>query len=188
MAKLEAVVLEANPQLAEVFSKVEASRGWVSNLMRTVAHTPQGLQHYSRLGHYARYDSDLTEIQRELSVVTTVRGVRYGWVHHGGLARQLGITSGQLAEIEAGRVPADLPVSEQALVRFVLAFASFKGVPQATLDALREHFSARQIVDISLISAYYLAAGAIITGFGVELEGPEILQIELDWQSSRMAG
>lgn len=188
MAKLEDVDLKANPELADVFAKVEASRGWVSNLMRTVAHAPQGLQHYSRLGHYARYETDLTEIQRELSVVTTVRGVHYGWVHHSGLARQIGITSGQLVEIEAGRVPADLPDAEQALVRFVLAFASCKGVPQATLDALRAHFSPRQILDISLISAYYLAAGAIITGFGVELEGPEILQIELDWQARQMAG
>lgn len=188
MAKLEDVDLEANPNLAEVFSKVEASRGWVSNLMRTVAHAPQGLEHYARLGHYARYDTDLTEIQRELCVVTTVRGVQYGWVHHSGLARQIGITSGQLAEIKADRVPADMPASEQALIRFVLAFTSFKGVPQATLDALREHFNPRQIVDISLISAYYLSAGAIITGLGVELESSETLQVELDWQSSRMAG
>lgn len=188
MAKLEAVDLKANPDLAEVFSKVEASRGWVSNLMRTVAHAPDGLLQYSRLGHYARYDTDLNEVQRELCVVTTVRGVRYGWVHHSGLALQAGVTSEQLAEIEAGRVPSDLPAPDRALVAFVLEFAAFKGVAQATLDALRKHFNPRQILDIAMISAFYLSAGAILIGFEVELEDAETLQVELDWQSSRMAG
>jgi alkylhydroperoxidase family enzyme len=188
MAKLEAVDLKANPDLAEVFAKVQASRGWVSNLMRTVAHTPDGLLQYSRLGHYARYDTELSEVQRELCVVTTVRGVRYGWVHHGALALQVGVSSGQLAAIEAGRVPSDLPAPEQALVAFVLEFAAFKGVAQATLDALRKHFSPRQVIDIAMISAFYLSAGAFIIGFEVELESPETLQIELDWQTSRMAG
>ena len=188
MARLEGVDLERNPELVEVFSKVQASRGWVSNLMRTVAHTPEGLRHYSRLGHYCRYETELTEIQRELAVVTTVRGVEYGWIHHAGLARQIGITDAQLDAIKAGRVPEDLPKPDQAVCAFVLEFSSFKGVSQAVLDELRVHLGSRQIVDIALISAYYLAAGAFLVGFDVELESPETLQLELDWQTSQLAG
>ena len=185
MAKLEGVDTQRNPEIAEAFAKVESSRGWVSNLMRTVAHTPQGLRHYSRLGHYSRYETELSERERELAVVTTVRGVRYGWVHHGGLARQIGITDSQLDAIQADRVPSDLPAPEQALVAFVLQFSACKGVAQDVLVELRRHFSSRQIMDIAMISAYYLSAGAFITGFDVDLESPDILQIELDWQQNR---
>jgi 4-carboxymuconolactone decarboxylase len=78
MAKLREVDLETNPEIAEAFKRLEASRGWISNLMRSIAHAPEGLQRYQALGHYARYDTDLTEAQKELVVCATVRNVSYG--------------------------------------------------------------------------------------------------------------
>jgi 4-carboxymuconolactone decarboxylase len=62
MAKLEAVDLNNNPEARDTFSKITSSRGWVSNLMRALAHAPEGLKQYSVLGHYSRYDTDLTEV------------------------------------------------------------------------------------------------------------------------------
>ena len=52
---------------------------------------------------------------------------------------------------------------------------------------LQRYFSPRQITDISLASAYYLALGACIVAFDVELEPPEMLQTELDWQRKQSA-
>ena len=103
MAKLREVDLKANPEIAEAFNRLEASRGWISNLMRSIAHAPEGLQRYQALGHYARYDTELTEAQKELVVCTTVRNVSYGWEHHAPLAKQCGVTDGQLALLKAGR-------------------------------------------------------------------------------------
>ena len=57
---------------------------------------PGGAWQYAALGHFGRYGTALTELQRELVIVTTVRGVDYGWTHHGGLARALGVTDAQL--------------------------------------------------------------------------------------------
>lgn len=187
MARLEDVDVAASPDLAKVFADVEASRGWVSNLLRTLGHAPEGLQHFQRLGHYARYETELSEVQRELAVVTTVRAVEYAWEHHAPLARQVGIPQPQLDAIKAGRVPAGMAAPERALTAFVLEYSSLQGVAQGTLDELRAHFGPRQIVDIALISAYYLAAGSVLVGFSVELESPETLQIELDWQAKRLA-
>lgn len=186
LAKLEAVDLDQHPHVAEVFRKVQESRGWVSNLMRSLSHAPGALRQYSALGHYCRYDTDLTELQREIVVVTTVRGVEYGWAHHSGLARQCGATDEQLAQIKAGRVPESFNSRERALCAFVLEFSSFKGVAQDTLERLRQHFTPGQIVDAAVISAYYLAAGSLIVGFDVALEDEDSLQLELDWQKARL--
>lgn len=159
----------------------------MSNLMLQIAHAPGALQKYQSLGHYCRYETDLSEFQREIAVVVTVRGVEYGWVHHGGLLRQCGASEEEMAAIREGRVPDTFKPPEQALCAFILEFSSFKGVGQATLDRMRQHFSPTQIVDAAMISAYYLAAGSLIIGFEVELEGQESLQLELDWQKSRLS-
>ena len=140
------------------------------------------------LGHYARYDTELTEAQKELVICTTVRNVSYGWEHHAPLAKQCGVTDGQLALLKAGEVPPDLPSNDQALCRFTFEFSSFKGVRQETATELLRYFTERQIVDMALISAFYLSAGALIIGFDVELEGPEALHREQDWQRQKLQG
>jgi 4-carboxymuconolactone decarboxylase len=188
MAKLRDVDLEKTPETAETFKRLEASRGWISNLMRSIAHAPEGLQRYQALGHYARYDTDLSEAQKELVICATVRNVSYGWEHHAPLARQCGVTDAQLAALKEGRIPPDLAPADQALCRFVFEFSSFKGVPQETADELLRHFNERQIVDMALISAFYLSAGALIIGLDVQLEPPEALRREQEWQRRKLHG
>lgn len=187
MAKLVPVDLEKRTDVAEIVGGVKKSRGWISNLMLTISHSPGALHHYARLGHYARYETKLSEIERELVIATTVRGVPYGWKHHGGLAREVGVTEAQLAELKTGRVPADLSAPHRALAAFVIAFSAYKGVPQNALDDLCAHYSPEQIIDIAMASAYYIAAGSLIVGLDVEMEPPESFQLEIDWQKQRMS-
>lgn len=187
MAKLRDVDLETSPDTAASFKRLQESRGWISNLMRSIAHAPEGLNRFQALGHYARYDAELTEAQKELVICTTVRGVPYGWEHHAPLAKNCGVTDAQLEAIKKGDVPSDLSAPDRAVVRYTLAFSSFKGVSRETTDEALRHFSERQIVDMSLISAFYLAAGSLIIGFEVEVEGPEALKTEQEWQRKQLA-
>jgi len=175
------------PEVTATFERVQKSRGWVSNLMRSLAHAPEGLQHYAALGHYCRYGTQLTEIQRELVICIIGRHIHYAATHHGGLALQIGITPSQLDSIKQDRTPQDLPEADRALCDYVFALASFKGMPEATRVAIQKHFTGRQITDISLIASYYLAAGSMIVAHDVQVEPPEVLQIELDWQKHTMA-
>lgn len=170
----------------ELFSRITASRGWVSNLLRSLAHSPQGLASLQQVGHFGRYETDLTERERELAIVITGRNVPYAYAHHAPLASQVGITDLQLKDIRAGKVPEDLSPAEIALSAYCLEFTSFKGVEDGCFDRLREFYSDRQVTDISILCAYYLAMGSILIGLCVETETPEVLQIELDWQKSKM--
>jgi len=187
MTKLPEIDLTSSPEATDVFERVAASRGWVSNLMRSMAHSPDALRHYSALGHYGRYGTALTEVQRELAIVATVRSVEYGWTHHSGLARAIGVTEPQLESIKAGVVPTDLDAAEQALCKYVFAFTACRGVSDVVVAELLNHFGPRQVVDVAVLSAYYMAAGALIIGLGVEIEPPDVLKVELDWQKRMMA-
>jgi 4-carboxymuconolactone decarboxylase len=187
VAKLRDVDLAKSPEIAASFERLQQSRGWISNLMRSIAHAPEGLNRFQAVGHYARYDTQLTEAQKELVICATVRGVPYGWEHHAPLAKNCGVTDAQLAAIKQGEVPADMSEPDRAVVRYTLEFSSFKGVSRETTDEALRHFSERQIVDMSLTSAFYLAAGSLIIGLEVQLEGPEALRTEQDWQRKQIA-
>src|SRR5688572_24096769 len=56
----------ASGKLKEVFDNIQKSRGWASNALRSLAHAPEGLRKFQPMGHYARYETELTELQREL--------------------------------------------------------------------------------------------------------------------------
>jgi 4-carboxymuconolactone decarboxylase len=174
-------------ELKELFDGIQKSRGWVSNALRMLAHAPEALKKFQAVGHYCRYDTELTAAQRELVIVITGRGSPYAMGHHVPLARQAGVTEGQIKSIMSGQIPADLSARDQALCAYVFAFTSFKGVDDRIFAELHAHFSPRQITDISLTSAYFLGLGACLIAFDPELESPETLQIELDWQRKKDA-
>lgn len=186
MPKLEFADIESGV-LKPVFDDIAKSRGWVSNALRSLAHAPDGLRVFQAVGHYARYGTELTEVQRELVILITGRGSHYAWTHHSPLGKQIGITDAQLDAIKAGKVPSGLSPQDAALCAYVFAFTSFGGVSDAVMSELKRWFTPRQITDISLISGYYLGLGAVLVALDVEVEGPEILKLELDWQSKQMA-
>ncbi len=171
----------------ELFDSIQKSRGWVSNAMRSLAHAPEGLKKFQAVGHYARYETELTEVQRELVIIITGRGSKYAWGHHAPLGRQVGISEEQLRALKGGKVPSGLSPADAALCAYVLAFTSLAGVDSKLFEELTRHFTPRQITDISLTSGYYLALGACLIAFDVALEPPEVLQIELDWQRKQLA-
>src|SRR6476659_9075740 len=105
MPRLPSLDESSNPELARVFAEIASSRGWVSNVMRALAHSPEGLRRFAALGDYARYRTRLSDRQREIVILITGRGVPYAWTHHEPLGRQAGLTEEEVGSIHAGCVP-----------------------------------------------------------------------------------
>lgn len=185
MLRLPPVTAKTSPDVAAVFAEIQATRGFVSNALSSIGHAPEGLRHLARLGAYTKYQTDLPERLRELSILCAARGVAYAWAHHSVLAVQAGIPRTAVDDIGAGRTPGALPAAEQALACYVQELFSPSSVSSATFSELARHFSPRQITDISLSAAYYRALGTLVMAFGVEMESPDVLKIEKDWQKAK---
>jgi 4-carboxymuconolactone decarboxylase len=170
------------PATTEVFARVAESRGWVSNLLKSLGHAPDALARFSAVGHYGRYGTDLNERQRELVICIVGRNIAYAWAHHSPLALDAGVTQAELDAIKTGRTPDGLNAADKALCDMVFAVTGFAGVPNDVWHAVQQQFTPRQATDIAMLAAYYVAAGALIMGLGVRVEPPEILAIERDWQ------
>lgn len=186
MARLRAVTEETSSETAVVFNEIRSSRGFVSNALSALGHAPEGLKHLARFGAYCKYQTDLPERQRELSILCAARGVAYAWTHHAALAAQSGIPSAALDDIGAGRTPCALPASEQAIVRYIAEMFSPSSVSEAAFAELARHFTPRQITDISMSASYYRALGTMVMAFGVDLESPDVLKVEQAWQKKSL--
>jgi 4-carboxymuconolactone decarboxylase len=187
MARLPPADDTGNPDLAEVYAEIKATRGFVSNALRTLGHAPGGLRHFARVGEYVKYKTDLPERLRELTILTAARGVPYAWMHHRPLAIQTGIAEAAVDLIGKGQVPGTLPAKEQALVAYVMALGDLK-VTDPVMDAMKAHFSARQIVDVALSATYYGALGRMVVAFGVDQEDAATLETERHWQKDKLSG
>ncbi len=156
--------------------------------MQTLALAPNGLAAFAALSRYTRLGSDLTELQRQLASLIAVRDVHYGWAHHEPLARAVGLTTDQSTLIRDGRIPKDLPAAEHALCGYAFEISACRRVPQRVADAMHANFSARQIVDVALLTSYSMAVAALAMGLEISLEPPETLQFELEWQRQISGG
>ncbi len=173
-------------EYAAVFAEIKASRGFVSNAMRSLGNAPEGLRRYAAVGRYVKYETDLPERLRELSILCSARGVEYAWTHHAALAVQSGIPQSAVDDIGAGREPSALGPAERAIVRFIDAMFRPESVSEATFAELARHFSPRQATDIAMSAAYYKAFGAMAMAMGVQIESPEVLQTEREFQKGRV--
>ena len=151
--------------------------------MRTVAHSPDGLRSFAAFGAYCRYGTELTERQRELAILVALRDVRYGWQHHAPLARAAGLTEEQILLVQEGRAPRDLDPAEFALCEFSHEITACRRVPPRIEEAIHACFSPRQIVDIVLLTCYYMATAAMVIALDVQIEPPESLAQEQAWQA-----
>ena len=172
-----------DPELEETFHQIATSRGYVSNLMRTIAHAPGGLRPFAAFGEYCRYGTELTEKQRELAILVVMRDVAYGWQHHAPLGIAAGLTDEQLRLIREGRAPRDLDPPELTLCEFAFEISAWRRPPPRIEEAVHDFFTPRQIVDLALVTSYYMAVAAMAIVLDVSLEEPEVLVREQVWQA-----
>ena len=179
---------ESAPELAAVLAEIRASRGIVSSVMQSLAHSPEGLRRFAQLGEYARYGSSLSDRRRELVILLTGRGVPYAWAHHAPIGRRAGLTDAELDAIRAGEVPSTFDAADAALARVVLTLGPGKSVPDAVFGEARRYLSPREISDAVMIAAFFIMVATIISAMRIELEESDVIAAELERQRARDAG
>jgi 4-carboxymuconolactone decarboxylase len=177
-----------SPELEAAYAGFRSTRGIVSNIMRSFGHAPAGLNLIATLGRYCRYETDLTELQKELVILITGRGVDYAWHHHAPLGVQAGLTEAQLEALREGRTPEGLGETEKALCEYVRAYASLKGVPDPVFARLAGRLTPRQMTDVNIISGYFLMIASSIIGMQVQIDPPQVLDAAAGFHQSSRGG
>ena len=161
---------KADPDLARVHDRITATRGYVSAILASMSHAPDGLGCFAALGEYVRYRSSLSGRPREFAILSIARGNQYAWTHHVPSARKAGITQAELDALNAGEVPATTDAMEQAAIHYAREFVHYGKVGDETFASVKQRLGERGITDLTITCAYFLALGSIVNAFRVPLE------------------
>ena len=123
---------------------------------------------------------------RELAILRVgylSRAIYETWQHEA-LGRFVGLTDGQIAAIKAGDRASDaLAEDERAVLAFVDDVVINVRAGDATLAAVRQHLGDAQLVDLILVTGYYMTISRLLETTGVELDAKPI-----DWNVFMKSG
>ncbi len=155
------------PEQAETFDWVVASRGRMIRPFEVLLHTPTIARHVAELGAQIRFDSSLSDHDRELVIITAARvhGCDFEWDSHRPLAEAAGVRPEVIAHLEHD-APVELTEVESLLVGFVRELCASSTVSEETFAAVRGHLGESGAVELSTTVGYYTLLGYVMGACG----------------------
>jgi alkylhydroperoxidase family enzyme len=150
----------------------DPTRKYLLNVTKMTLHIPEGLwQHHAQFARAMITKTTLDKRHKEILIC------RVGWLekseyemhHHRSIALNVGVTPEQLAALQSEDVSI-FTGAERALVDFVTELVRNVSPSDATLAAMREHFSDGLMFEAIAIVGYYMMTARIIAVGGVDLD------------------
>lgn len=139
------------------------------NVSRMVMHAPDPLwAAMATLGKAVVYSSEMDPGLREIAIlcVAYLSQSDYELFHHESISAALGFSPEKLAHLRDGHYQKLTPV-EQAVAEFTAETVKNVSPTDATLAALREHFSDRLLMDLVIIIGTYMTVARVAAVTGV---------------------
>jgi 4-carboxymuconolactone decarboxylase len=146
----------------DVFDRIVESRGGTPRPFEVLLHSPAMADKVAELGHVIRFESRLTDADRELATLATGRahGCAFVWESHLEAARAAGIGPDTIAAVEGKG--SDLGAREATLLSFVNELCATSSVSDERFEAAHDLFGTPGIVELVLTVGYYTMLGYTI--------------------------
>ncbi len=159
MARVSLIEPDAHPDLAPIIEKIRSGRrGTVINVYKLLLHTPAIAEVWLDLINAARWKVDLDGRLREIVIVRVGYLNRCSYVvkqHVPVHTTPVGLTQAECDALADWHASAFFDARERAVLAFTDASTRDVDVPNAVFEALRGHFSERQIVELTVLVGTY---------------------------------
>lgn len=144
----------------------------VLNLYSVLANQPPALAAFLDMSRYVRSGSSLDPGLRELAILATAHelGQDYEVAHHTQAAAGAGVDPAKVAALMPGGSLEILTPAERGAVEFARQAARTRSCDDATFGRLQALFSAEEITDLVVTTAWYHLCAVILGSLRVELE------------------
>jgi AhpD family alkylhydroperoxidase len=158
----------------EEFGKL-ASGGGILNLHRMMAHAPALMKASGGLAAAFRHAAELERDVTEIVVLRTaqIAGCDYVFRRHVPLARAAGVTDQQIGEIRHWHESSVFSSAQKAALGFAEDAARGDSADDATFALLRQYFSPREIVELTMLVGHYVSTAIFIKTLAVPDETPQ---------------
>ena len=166
------------PDYAKTYEEFVASYGPFRNQAAVLAHVPPALEHLSRLLMELKARQGVKSRYIELAIVVTskLNACRYCVAHHAPKLTVAGLSQAAVEQLPRAEHP-DFDSIDRLVIAYATAVTESPGrIAEALFDRLRQHFSAAQIVEltlrVALCGAYNRLAEALAIDSELELAEP----------------
>ncbi len=158
-----------DPSLAQV---VEDMKGAPINVHKLMAHHPKLLESLWNFRNYSVNGGDLGRRKGELVILRVAVHLRawYEWGSHVARALACGLSREEIERVKQGPAAPEWEASDATLLAAVDELVVTRGLSAETHEALRRHFTVRQIMDVMAIQGFYIILGCMINTWGLELD------------------
>jgi AhpD family alkylhydroperoxidase len=171
----------ASAEVRAIFTRLEQStttlfgRPFVLNVMRALAHSPVLLRRISSLGNAMLNDLHLDPKLRELAVLQLFRVNRceYGFQQHVTIAKAVGVNDKQIANVGGYRTYPYYTDAERLALEYAEVVTRDLEVPDELFARVRSTFSDQEIVELTMVIAYWGMMSRFLVALEIEAEGKE---------------
>jgi 4-carboxymuconolactone decarboxylase len=149
-----------------VFDRIVKSRGTVLRPFEVLLHSPAMADKVAALGHVIRFESHLTDADRELVTLATGRahGCAFVWESHLESARKAGIEPDTISALEGDG--GGLGTREATLVSFVNELCDASSVSDESFHAAHQLVGTSGMVELAVTVGYYTMLGYTMSACG----------------------
>jgi 4-carboxymuconolactone decarboxylase len=146
------------------------------NIFRMMANAETAFRPWLRWGAALLSDLALDPLLRELAILRVARltpHAEYEWVQHVGIARAVGATHEQIGALERNDAGSEaFSAGERAVLAFTAEVVRDARASDATLAALGEFLSPREIVELMMVIGQYMMVARVMATTHMELDEP----------------
>jgi len=159
MARVPLLEETDHPELADSIAKIKGARGGrLINIYRLMLHSPALANAWFDLNQAVRYGTEIDGQSREIAVirVAILNNVEYIQRAHGpAYALKEGLTPEQVAAIADWQPSQLFSAPQRALLAYTDAMTREINVPDTAFAEVRNHFSERQTVELTMLIGAY---------------------------------
>jgi 4-carboxymuconolactone decarboxylase len=159
VARVPLIDEESIPHLSDLVGKIKGARGGrLINIYRLMLHSPALANAWFDLNQAVRYGTEIDGQSRELAVirVAIVNKVEYVVRAHGpAYALKEGLTAAQVEAVADWKPSKLFSAQQRALLAYTDAMTRDIDVPEDAFAEIRNHFSERQIVELTMLIGAY---------------------------------
>jgi 4-carboxymuconolactone decarboxylase len=145
------------------------------NLYRSLGHAPDLLRAWIQFAWALRGHDMTSRRLRELLILrtATLHHSQYEWHQHRRMAREVGVTDYQVAELEMWRTSDAFDEEERAALALTDAIVA-SNVTDEIVEELERHFTHAQRVELTVTAAFYAMVPRILDALRVPVEGSDL--------------
>lgn len=158
---------DLTPEQAETFDWVVESRGKMIRPFQVLLHSPAMARHVAELGAQVRYQSSLSDHDRELVIITAARvhDCEFEWDSHRPLAEAAGVRPQVITYLDGG-TETELTENESLLIEFVRELCANSTVADETFASVQRYLGTEGAVELCTTVGYYTMLGYVMGACG----------------------